>query len=988
VYERGQRIAVRDHHWEVNDVRLAQGGTLLELRRLSEGAGPPRTLMVVPALESDLSILPTQPLRFAIGNPIRLQQLHDALSLTMAHGRGDLVALQNGRIELETYQLIPVLKALRLPRARLLIADDVGLGKTIEAGLVMLELARRGRASRVLVACPAALTDQWVEEMAFRFNLEFTKVDGEKWQQLRRANPASQSPWAAVPLAVSSIDYLKANTGALHQAPPFDLVVIDEAHHVARSHAGPGRTASTDRSRLARLLAGRTRELLLLSATPHNGYAESFASLLQLIEPYLAADDGRLAPSVIRPFVVRRLKDNVARGNPPRKVTPGRRVHPIPVRPTAREQEVFQRLRGHSQRTLRALKGDRATYQIEAFTLEVLRKRALSSPFALAESLRRRAEALAGGGERLAGSSRPRAELIRRYRSDEELDEETRQEAEQLAMAALAERMGQERFTEEQRLVGVLIDLVRQIQPEDDAKLDAVKVWLGEFHAMQPGERVILFTEFVDTVTYLEEHLGEPGVVRVDGTLTIAERRKRLEAFGQTPGAVLLATDAAGEGLNLQEAAHTVLHYELPWNPNRLEQRNGRVDRYGQTHLVQVRYLHLEGTRDAEILERLREKLATIQQELGSVSNVLGLADQPGLIEAVLEGDEEDAILRRVDQAVAEVRAYLEESGTLAVLAGESFGPSEQTQVEPVERRAAQLAPSFAEYAELVRRVVVDEGGSFVNAGSTWRVDPGARLASYRGVSQVPFQATFERSVALEPANKGVHFLTPAHPLVRAVLQRVRARLWVPGARDRVAVRVATGAAEPGYLFTFTARIQGEDGTLLEEPLLPVWVAIDGTVSQDHTADERRFRAPRAGGDAAAWAQAHLEAGFDRAVRVAGGEARRRLDVRGEALGVELQAQVQRLEVDLEHWRDAERAEARRRFERGGADEPAQLGLFADDPAAGPLATLDEALTAIDQIFAERAGQLARAHRVGEVAGPDPVGCLLVVPQTVLEGAR
>src|SRR6266508_1307905 len=255
---------------------------------------------------------------------------------------------------------------------------------------------------------------------------------------------------------------------------------------------------------------------------------------------------------------------------------------------------------------------------------------------------------------------------------------------------------------------------------------------------------------------------------------------------------------------------------------------------------------------------------------------------------------------------------------------------------------------------------------------SSTQAHPGARLASYRGVSQVPFQATFERSVALEPANKGVHFLTPAHPLVRAVLQRVRARLWVPGARDRVAVRVATGAAEPGYLFTFTARIQGEDGTLLEEPLLRVWVAIDGTVSQDHTADERRFRAPRAGGDAAAWAQAHLEAGFDRAVRVAGGEARRRLDVRGEALGVELQAQVQRLEVDLEHWRDAERAEARRRFERGGADEPAQLGLFADDPAAGPLATLDEALTAIDQIFAERAGQLARAHRVGEVAGPDP----------------
>ena len=117
----------------------------------------------------------------------------------------------------------------------------------------------------------------------------------------RRENPASHSPWAAVPLAVSSIDYLKANTGALHQAPPFDLVIVDEAHHVARSFAGQSRTASTERSRVARLLAGRTRELLLLSATPHNGYPESFASLLQLLEPYLAADDGRLDPTVLEP---------------------------------------------------------------------------------------------------------------------------------------------------------------------------------------------------------------------------------------------------------------------------------------------------------------------------------------------------------------------------------------------------------------------------------------------------------------------------------------------------------------------------------------------------------------------------------------------------------------------------------------------------------------------------------------------------------------
>jgi hypothetical protein len=132
----------------------------------------------------------------------------------MAHGRGDLVAAEHGRIEVEYYQLIPVLAALRQPRVRLMIADDVGLGKTIEAGLILLELARRGRADRVLIACPAGLVDQWVEEMGFRFNPAFEKVDSRRWLELRRDNPASVSPWAAAPLAVSSIDYLKANLAA------------------------------------------------------------------------------------------------------------------------------------------------------------------------------------------------------------------------------------------------------------------------------------------------------------------------------------------------------------------------------------------------------------------------------------------------------------------------------------------------------------------------------------------------------------------------------------------------------------------------------------------------------------------------------------------------------------------------------------------------------------------------------------------------------
>jgi SNF2 family DNA or RNA helicase len=289
-----------------------------------------------------------------------------------------------------------------------MIADDVGLGKTIEAGLIQLELARRGRADRTLIACPAGLVDQWVEEMSFRFNLAFEKVDSRRWLELRRDNPTSVSPWAAAPLAVSSIDYLKANLAALRSAPPFDLVIIDEAHHVARAFAGSGRSAATDRSRLARTLADHCRELLLLSATPHNGYKESFASLVQLLGTHLAADDGRLDADLVRPYVIRRLKDEVSRGDPPEPISAGRQVRSIAVRPSSREQEIHQRLRGHSQRVLRALRDDKSSYVVQAFALEVLRKRALSSPYALRISLLKRADAL--GVETTDGLARARAD--------------------------------------------------------------------------------------------------------------------------------------------------------------------------------------------------------------------------------------------------------------------------------------------------------------------------------------------------------------------------------------------------------------------------------------------------------------------------------------------------------------------------------------------------------------------------------------------------
>ncbi len=975
------RVLLRDRRWEVESVRGAGAQTLLQLRLADDRPGP-RRLTVLPSLEPSLHLEPSRDLRFELGNPVRLNQLHDALALTMAHGRGDLVAVEHGRIDVEPYQLVPVLAAMRQSKTRLLIADDVGLGKTVEAGLVLLELARRGRADRVLIACPAGLQEQWVEEMQFRFNLDFTKVDSKQWLELRRSYPTTVSPWTAAPLAVSSIDYLKNNLAAIQAAPPFDVVIVDEAHHVARAYAGEGRSSGTDRSRLARVLADHSQELLLLSATPHNGYKESFASLLQLLSPHLASDDGQLLPELVKPYVVRRLKDDVARGDPPQPISRRHPPRPIEVQPTAREKEIHQRLRGHSKRVLRALK-DTDSYYVQAFALEVLRKRALSSPHALLQSLRRRAESL--GVTPVEHTGHRRLDALQLYRGDSALPEDELIETEELALQGVAAHLAADELQEERRLVGTLIEQVEALTAGDDSKLTRLRGWLEGFRAARPGERIIVFTEYRDTLDYLQERLGLGPTLRIDGTVPLAKRKDVLAEFAATPSALLLATDAAGEGLNLQEACHVVIHYELPWNPNRLEQRNGRVDRFGQKQIVEIGYLYLADTRDEEILQRLREKLAEIARQLGSTSDILGVAGRSEVIDGLLEDIPAEELEARLEKAAVEIRDYLSRSGALALLRGMSDeGAAERGATEATDR-SRWLLPDFDEFRSLVTTVVQQNGGRIDGSGDTVTITPGPLLSQYPQVPSWAFEATFSRGVALAPENKGLAFLTPGHPLVRAVLQRVRARLYEENPQDRVAVRAITDG-ESGWLFTHIGRITATDGRLLEEPLIPVLVpaCADGTpgsASSDAVADLKKLRmrpAPANGHDPVAVARQLLQPRFIEAAKIAAVEANRRLVERGERLRAQLHEEAKHMARELDRWHAAELNEAEQRLSNHVGDGFFQLGLFTD-LGHSAFHTLEDAQAAINAEFDRRRQLLAEGHQVADVDPVEPVGCLLLV---------
>ncbi|MEV6985433.1 helicase-related protein [Sphaerisporangium sp. NPDC051017] len=974
MYERGMRVRLRDRLWEIEDVRGAGEGAFLDLRRTDDRPGP-RRLKVLAGAEPTLEAQAATRLRFEPGNPVVLAQLHDALALTMAHGRGDLLAVEHGRIDVEPYQLVPVLAGIRQPRVRLLIADDVGLGKTIEAGLVLMELARRGRADRVLIACPAGLQDQWVEEMRFRFNLEFAKVDSKKWLELRRDNPTTVSPWTAVPYAVSSVDYLKNNLSAITAAPQFDVVIIDEAHHVARAFAGEGRSSGTGRSRLARTLADHSRELLLLSATPHNGYQESFASLLQLLSPHLAADDGRLDTELVRPYLVRRLKDDVAKGDPPQPISRRHPPQPIEVLPTAREKEIHQRLRGHSKRVLRALRGT-DSYHVQAFALEVLRKRALSSPHALLKSLERRAQSL--GMAPVDHAGRRRMDALQQYRGDVALPEAELLTVEELALQGVAAHLPDEDLREERRLVGVLTEQVAALGPGDDSKLTRLRGWLEGFRAGRRGERIIIFTEYRDTLDYLEDNLGLGPLFRVDGSVPLAKRKTVLEGFAGTPGAILLATDAAGEGLNLQESSHVIVHYELPWNPNRLEQRNGRVDRYGQPHIVEISYLYLADTRDEEILQRLREKLAVIARQLGSSSDVLGMAGQNDVVDGLLEDVSEQELEARLERAVQQVRDYLERTGALVLMQGMRDEKQAEADTDAARERARWLLPDFEEFRRLVTGVVMQSSGRVKGTGEVIEIDPGPFLGQYPQVPQEPFQATFSRAVALDPSNRGIAFLTPAHPLVRAVLHRVRTRLYDEQITDRVAIRPVAGAPE-GYLFTFLGRILSDDGRILEEPLIPVFVPPGGPASQDEDADLRLLRQRGTAGTESTVerARVRLADGFDDAAGLAEREAVRRLAAHADRVRDHLAAEVERVRRDLDRWHEVELAETERRFASSVGDL-VQMGLFAD-MGHGAFHSPEEAKAVVDAEFTKRRDALTRGFGVAEVSAADPVGCVVCV---------
>jgi superfamily II DNA or RNA helicase len=557
----GTRVAARGLTWFVVDRTVYSDCAAVTLRAATPAAPRYRTLLT----PFDRVVQADRPPRAqAVGRRRLLHELR--LSAHDAHPWGGLRTAARAAFDILPYQLEPAL-ALAAGAVRLLIADAVGLGKTIQTGLALSELAARGESFRALVACPAGLRTQWREELASRFGLEVTFADSRWLADRVRDIPPDVNPWALPGLYVASFDLLK-RPEVLRPLEDvvWDALVVDEAHN---SSAGTARRAAVH------AVARRARRVILLTATPHSGDPADYAALTAL---------GAIAPG--DPLVIfRRTRADVGAGPP-------RRSAFIPVRLNAAERQMHRLLEEYISRVCREA-GSRGDSRARLAAI-VLQKRALSSAASLHASASRRRVLL-------AMAQRPSSDqLVLPFADEDPLDDAV--EDDLLAAPGFADAR------QEQIVLDRVVDAAAAAA-RNESKVGALTRLLRRLR-----EPAIVFTEYRDTLERLADRLDDAGmrVLVLHGGLDPAARAAVQREFN-TGGSLLLATDAASEGINLQARCRVVIHFELPWAPGRLEQRAGRVDRIGQRRRVHEILLVARDTAERRVLAPLAAKAGRVR---------------------------------------------------------------------------------------------------------------------------------------------------------------------------------------------------------------------------------------------------------------------------------------------------------------------------------------------------------------------------------------
>ncbi len=864
VPEVGQLVTVRGANWAVTEVQ-------------QQGLGRSSADDVIPQLQNAVTLqcvdedrlghelrvvweielghsahahrgLPEQvdPERF--DDPNKLAACVDALrwgAITSADD-GTVQAPFRSGANVEPYQLTPLKRALASPRANLLLADDVGLGKTIEAGLVIQELLLRHRARTVVVVCPAGLVFKWQDEMQEKFGLDFTVVNSDTMKDVRRSHGVHANPFTLFPRIIVSMAWLPGQRAQRQLRDAFgsstrfafDILVVDEAHHVAPS--SPVRTnkvglerrgyaVDSHRTRAVRELAERSEHRLFLSATPHNGYTESFTALLEMIDPQRFVRGNTIDPVALDEVAVRRLKRDLkdSKGFVDRQITP------MAYTPSRGESEAYDRLLAFTKRRDAAVSASGSRRSAKDMATLLLKKRFFSSPVAFAQTVDVYLDTRTRGldvdfdldYDEIFG---PDADELEEGKVDQP-ELEALRDAKNSLPALAAEDIDD---------LGWLSRWGHGYAGRSDSRLTVLLNYIEgvlRSHGDWNNERLVIFTEYVDTLRWIREILRQQGyeddrIDVIEGSTDAHEReliRARFnESLTKAPIRILLATDAAGEGIDLQNHCHRLVNFDIPFNPNRLEQRIGRVDRYGQQHSPDIRhFVPVEGggtalSKDVDLLARVASKINQIMQDLGSANEIIApdIQRQFGgqVIERPKAKAEKDPIAgmmrgeKVLNAELAQLETNLANSRERLHLRPENLQRVVETAFELNQLPPLKLVGSQDTDAPVFALPNLDSSWEQVTRGLYTRLDPD-------NARPIAFDPT-----VLRPKERGgdpdVVYMHLGSPLLQRSTRRLRAALW-GGDRSlqRVTATVVPGLDESYAVAVTRLVLVGRAGLRLHE---------------------------------------------------------------------------------------------------------------------------------------------------------------------------